>query len=64
MPRNVLLDELHMRVLIPRELPAPNVRAIRRQLNARGFNAVIRQAIRSVFQRNPALRVVRLQLTR
>jgi hypothetical protein len=64
MLRYLLLDELHIRVLIPRELPAPTVRAIRRQLNARGYAAVVRQASRAVFQRYPPLRVVRLQLTR
>jgi hypothetical protein len=64
MPRSILLDELHLRVFIPPDLPAHTVRALRRQLTARRFPTAIRQALRGVFQRNPALRVVRLQVTR
>jgi hypothetical protein len=64
MLRYILLDELHIRIFIPRDLPTPTVRAIRRHLTARGFTVVVRRAIRSVFQRYPALGVVRLQLTR
>ena len=64
MPRYLLLDELHIRVFIPRDLPAQTVRALRRQLNARRFTTAVRQALRGVFQRSPPLCVVRLQVAR
>ena len=45
MPRSILLDELPIRVFIPRDLPAHTVRALRRQLTARRFTTAVRQAL-------------------
>ena len=64
MPRHILLDELLLTVSVPRGLPESTISIIRRHLNSQSFKAAIRQAIRSVFQRHPQLRKVRVRVTR
>ena len=60
----VLLDEIHIEVRIPRALPPEGVEAIRRSLEARGFLARIRAALRPVFAAHPALAAVRIRVSR
>jgi hypothetical protein len=64
MPRYLLLDELHLTVSVPQELPESTIRIIRRHLNSPRFNAALRQAIRGVFQHHPQLRKARVRVTR
>jgi hypothetical protein len=64
MPRYILLDELHLTVSVPRELPESTIRTIRRHLNSLSFHAAVRQAIRGVFQNHPQLRKVRVRMSR
>jgi hypothetical protein len=64
MPRYILLDELHLAVSVPRELPESTISVIHWHLNSLSFKAAIRNAIRSVFQHHPQLRKVRVRVTR
>jgi hypothetical protein len=64
MPRYIVLDELHLTVSVPQDMPESTISTIRRHLNSAGFNAAIRQAIRSVFRHHPQLRKVRVRVTR
>jgi hypothetical protein len=64
MPRHILLDELHIAVSVPRELPESTISMIRRHLNSLSFKAAIRQVIRGVFQHHPKLRKVRVRVAR
>ena len=64
MAKSVLLDEWHLSVRIPSSLPAATVTSIRRALNASTFTAALRRAIRAVLRRRPALRPVRVVVSR
>jgi hypothetical protein len=64
MPRYILLDELHLTVSAPHDMPESAIGTIRRHLNSRSFNAAVRQAIRSVFRHHPQLRKARVLVTR
>jgi hypothetical protein len=64
MPRYILLDELHLMVSVPHDMPEGAIGTIRRHLNSRNFEAAFRQAIRSVFQHHPQLRKARVRVTR
>jgi hypothetical protein len=60
----VLIDEIHAEVWVSRELSASAHKAIIRRLKDRRFGTTLRQIIREHFQRYPALRQLRLKITR
>jgi hypothetical protein len=64
MPRTVVLDELHLTFRIPVALPERAVRAIRRVLNSTAFTAAVRRATRAALHGRPALKPVRVVLSR
>jgi hypothetical protein len=64
MAKNVILDELHLTVCIPRELSDTRPEAIRRTLNGKSFMTRLRQVIRTTFREFPELARVRLSLSR
>ena len=64
MPKGILMDELHVNVFAPSRLPSTAYDAIRKALYARPFQAELRQAIRAVFVRRPALRQVKVVVSR
>jgi hypothetical protein len=64
MPRNVLIDELHLSLYIAPGLPPEDTNTIRAILFGRRFSADLRQAVKVVIRRYPALRAVRFRLTR
>ena len=64
MRKTVLLDEWHLSVRIPADLPDPAVTRIRRALNAKSFATALRRAVRAVVRERPPLRPVRVTLTR
>lgn len=61
---NILMDEFHIAVSVPRGLRAAAYRAIHRTLDDTRFRAALRRAIRSVVGRYPSLCKVRVTLTR
>ena len=42
MPRSILMDEIHLQILIPSQLPTPDTEAIRRLLKSTGFQIKLR----------------------
>jgi hypothetical protein len=64
MPKTVLLDEWHVTFRIPSTLPADDVRAVRRVLNSITFTAAVRRMVSQQVKRRPALKPVRVTLTR
>lgn len=64
MPETVVLDELHLTFRIPVSLSEGEVRAIRRVLNGKAFTAAVRRATRAALRGRPALRPVRVTVSR
>jgi hypothetical protein len=64
MPATVVLEEVHLTFRIPVALPDIEVRAIRRVLAGRAFTAAVRRAVRVEMNRQPALKPVRVTVTR
>lgn len=64
MPRTVVLDELHLTFHIPADLPDSEVRAIRSVLNGKALTAAVRRAVLSEMNKRPALKSVRVAVTR
>jgi hypothetical protein len=64
MPRMILLDEFHLGLRAPKDLPDAEYQAIRRVLNDRRFQAELRRAVREVSSRHPDLARVRVTLSR
>jgi hypothetical protein len=61
-PSTILLDEYHMRVRAPCGLPEAAFDAMRRALDAPGFQGRLRRAVRRVFGHEPALEQARVSL--
>ena len=64
MTRLVLIDQFHLNVYVPPTLAPQTERAIRRALDDRRLHAAVRCAVRRELAAYPALRPVRLTLTR
>lgn len=64
MPKTVVIDEMHLTVRIPADLPDPAAVDIHRTLNAATFMARIRKALRAVLQSDSVLAPCRLTVSR
>ena len=64
MAKSILIEEFHLGVRAPRGLARSDYDSIDRTVNQPRFQARLRQALRAVFRRHPALRRVRVTLTR
>jgi hypothetical protein len=64
MARFILVEEIHLSIYVPHGLPAAEDQAIRATLIDTRFHAELRRAIRKVVRHHPALRVVRVKLSR
>lgn len=64
MTKILLIEQFHLSVFVPRGLGDAAAAAICRTLGGAGFRAALRRAIQDVFRRYPALRHVRVTLTR
>jgi hypothetical protein len=60
----VFIEEVHLDFLVPRGLPDAAARAVRRALGAAAFRAALLRGARELVRRHPALRPVRLRLSR
>jgi hypothetical protein len=63
MPKTVLLDEWQITFRIPENIPAADVRAVRRVLNSKAFTAAVRRALSQQVRRRPALKPVRVTVS-
>jgi hypothetical protein len=64
MAKSVVIDELHLTIRVPNDLPDDEAEAIRRTLARDDFMDRLRRAIRVVVRAFPELAVVRVSLTR
>jgi hypothetical protein len=64
MSRNIVLDELHLTVFVPRGLSDAMCNAALKALQGRRFLVALRQAIRDVFRCHPPLSSARVTVTR
>lgn len=64
MAKTVIIDELHVSVRIPANLPDDQAEAIRQTLTGDDFLARLRKAVREVIGAFPTLGAVRVSLTR
>lgn len=64
MAKTVIIEEIHLTIRAPTDLPNDEVEALRETLTGAEFMTRLRRAVRAVFREFPALAVVRLSLTR
>ena len=64
MPKTVVIDEIHMTVRIPGDLPEAQAEAVYRALTGEDFMARLRRAVRAALRAFPELSVARVSLTR
>ena len=64
MAKTVTLDELHLTLRVPNDLPDEEVEAIRRALAGDDFMSRLRRAVRAALRAVPELSAVRASLTR
>ena len=62
--RTVVLDEIHVTVRVPADLPDDEVEAVRDALAADEFVARLRRAVRAVVRAFPELTAVRVSINR
>lgn len=62
MPKTVMIDEFHVRLLVPSGLPDREYNAITRTVNGKRFRAELGRAVAAVLRRHSALRNVKLLL--
>lgn len=64
MPKTVVIDELHVTLRVPADLPDAAAEAVRQTLAGVDFTARLRRAVRAVVRATPELAAVRPSLTR
>ena len=64
MARLVLLDEFHLSFLIPRGLPANDIRNMRRIIQGASFQKSLHDALRAVLVARNPLKTIRLRINR
>ena len=64
MAKNVVIDELHLTIRIPNDLPDTQTEAIRRTLSGDDFMNRLRRAVRAALRGFPELAIVRVSLSR
>jgi hypothetical protein len=63
MPRTVVIDELHLTVRVPADLPEADAEAVRQTLLGAEFLDRLRRSVRLVFRAFPELARVRVSVT-
>jgi hypothetical protein len=63
MSKSILIEEFHVSVFVPRNLPDAECVRIRRTLNGKSFGDRLRPAIQGVVRRYPVLSKIRITLT-
>jgi hypothetical protein len=64
MARTTLMDEFHVALNVPSNLPAGEYRAIRQSLNRQRFHTALLAAVRQLLRRYPSLHKLRVRLSR
>ncbi|MDB5312788.1 MAG: hypothetical protein JWO38_6990 [Gemmataceae bacterium] len=64
MRKNLVIDEVHLTVRVPADLPDGEAEAVYRALTGKGFMARLRRAVREVGRGTPGLTRVRVSVSR
>jgi 2'-5' RNA ligase len=64
MAKYVLMEQYHITVRVPSDLPEATTDALRSVLDGRRFRFRFRRTIRTAFRREPALRPAQVNLSR
>jgi len=64
MAKLIVLDEIHLTVLVPDDLPETECVAIRQTLTDALFEGRLRRIVRRLFSREPSLSKARVRLSR
>jgi hypothetical protein len=64
MPKRILIEQHHIDVYIPADLPAKEQDAIRRALGGPAFQERLRRVVRRAFRREPDLGKAKVRLSR
>ena len=64
MPKTVVIDEIHVTVRIPGDLPEARADAVHRALTGVDFMLRLRRAVRAALRAFPELAAARVSLTR
>ncbi len=64
MGKTVVIDELHLTVRVPNDMPQDRVDAVRETLAGAEFTDRLRRAVRAAVGAHPELSAVRVSLTR
>ncbi len=64
MARNVLADQFHVSLFVPRGLPPAELSAVNRTLGNAGFVAALRRSVRQAVRQFPSLAKVRVRVAR
>ena len=64
MTTNIVMDELHIQILVPRALAKPELTTLRRFLASREFQRRLVRAVKSVLGGHPGMPNTRVRLAR
>ena len=64
MAQSVVIDELHVTIRVPNDLPEVRAEELHRALTGEAFMNRLRRAVRAVLRAFPELAVARVSLTR
>lgn len=64
MPKLILVEQYHVSVYVPRDLPAAEDDAVRQTLDDPHFHAQLRRAVRGIVRRHAPLRKAKVTVTR
>lgn len=62
--KRVVIEELHVTILVPVDLPPKAIRAIRRIIRRGTLDTIIKESVESFCQRNSALAAARVKVSR
>jgi hypothetical protein len=64
MAKTILMEEFHVAVQVPANLPKKQYASMRRTLKSNRFQTRLRAAVANVFRRHPSLTPVKFSLSR
>ena len=64
MAKAVMIEQFHVSVFVPAELPPATVDAIRQALDGRRFRVRLRRTVEAMFGRDPALTPTQVTVSR
>ena len=64
MAKAIMMEEFHLSVFAPRQLPSSEYDGIHQTITNANFRAKLRRAVRAVFRQYPSLTKVKITITR